>query len=335
MAGGYPDAPDGRLAYDLDGTQLFRIDHSDGSFETNFTGSTSMEDFNNEHFDSWVFETSVLDAATLKWLFPGPRDLFGVWAGGDAADAGKTFFIDQEVSADARSWSDGTYSATGVSDWSIINQHWDTWLNDIKGFNATNQWAFRGIVPGPGALEFSGRFISQIHLYGTLHDAYYPDRIILIDKATGLEVGVHEWGYNPRGSTGEKVFQVKNNSGSVRAKNVTITFNSLNDHSPDGWHEVKEGAGSYSTSLVISEINANTVHPQDLTIKVVAPSSAGMGPWTNRIVIDSDWELENEINSALTGSAYITAELFVNSTAGLDASSTGVGQISDASLTST
>lgn len=284
MPGGYPDAPGGRLAYDLDGTQLFRVDADGPTVEIIYPSST-IEKFNNEHNGTNLNETSVFDPDTFVWLFNEPKDLFGCWASGDGDGSVENFFTTISVSGDAKTATDGSWVGTGAA-FTICNRHFDTWREDFQTFSASGVWGFRGVSGGKGGLEFVGKQLRQVHIYGETNDAAVPDRILLLDKASGLEVTVHDWGYTARGDSITKEFQVKNNSATFTADSIDLGFDSLNSHSPDAWHTMKDGAGSYSTALSLGSVGPGATYSNDITVKIDVPSTAGMGPWTNRVTID-------------------------------------------------
>lgn len=279
----YPDAPEQRLAYDLDGTIVVKVDPDGPSFIREFP-STDVANFNNEHNTKKMSETTPLDADRFQWHFPGPRDLFGVWAGGGGEGATESFFINTEYSADTRSWHSGSWSAAGAS-FTTTRRIWDTWRTDIQTFDAPESWGFRGVSGGAGGLEFIGKVLRMVHIYGALTDEAHPDRVIVLDKGTGLELALHDWGDQPRGTSDTKVLQVKNNSSINQANVVSLSFDSLNSHNPDTWHELDDGGAGYSSALTIDGLAADTTYGNDITMKVTVPSSANMGPWTNRLVV--------------------------------------------------
>jgi hypothetical protein len=317
---GYPPAPQQRLAYDLDGSQVFRRRDSNGAFLINYN-SVTVERLNNEHNGTAIHETPVGHGFLTQWLFPGPRDLFGVWATGDGDSSVENFFINISTSPDTRSWNSGAWSSAGVPGFTICTRVWDTWRTEIQTFSRENQWGFRGHSVGTGGLEFVGKILRQVHVYGDLHDPAYPNRVMAIDKDTGLELDLYDWGFIPRGSTKTKVIQVKNISQTHQAVSVSLSFSSLNTHSPDAWHTLSDG-GSFTSSLNIGDLWPGETYTQDITIKLTPASNAGMGPWTNRLVIGvSEWK--PAMDGEALGNTVIYSELGRSND--LDGESIGVG----------
>ncbi len=282
MPGGYPDAPTQRIPYDLDGSQVFRIDENTGDFEDNYN-STTREDLNNEHSSRNISATGVFNGLFTQWLFTEPHDLFGSWASGDGDGAIENFFVTVSYSQDTRSWNTGTWVDTGT-DFNVCSQMWDTWREEIQPFSASSAWGFRGLSFGKGGLEFTGKILRQVHIYGAPTDAEIPDRVILLDKDTSLELNLYDWGFLARGEVKTKEIQVKNNSASLTANTIGLGLDSLNSHDPALWHNFVE-LGSSSTSISIGSLAPGATYANDITLRVDTPSTAGMGPFTNRVTV--------------------------------------------------
>lgn len=285
MSGGYPDAPGQRLAYDTDGTTLvFRRTSGTGDVSFYPAGSSQQVALNNESNDVTQFQGSVLTHWTLFFYFLEPRDLFGVWTAGTAADIGDVVTTAFEYSDDSTAHTNGTWTSAGGMEWEAPIRVWDTWREEVEPFDSTASVAFRFILTGQGALDFSPRLLKQVHIYGTTNDAATPDRVIFLDKVTGLEFdAVYDWDYLPRGTIKEKAIQVKNNSTTLQANDVTLAFSSLQSFNPDAWMEMKDGGGSYSTGLSLGNLAANTTYANDITLKIDVGSTSGFGPISIRL----------------------------------------------------
>lgn len=317
MPGGYPEAPTQRLAYDLDQSQVFWIRNETGALVTTYN-STTIEDLNNEHSGRVISESNIAHTVRNQWLFPGPRDLFGVWAAGSGDEPVENFFTTVEVSANTRSWNTGSWSATGAG-FSDCDLLWDRWRRDIQTFTADEQWGLRGYSGAQGGFEFVGKIVRQVHIYGAVTDSYYPDRIIVLDDDTGLELTLHDWGYNPRGTVQTKVLQVRNNSMTSQASGVTLSFNSLNTHDPAGWHELQDGAGAFQDSLSLGDIGPNTVYANNITMRITVPPTAGMGPWSNRLVTGvTTWGEPSGLDGLSQGETSVFGELDETGGTGFD-----------------
>lgn len=285
MSGGYLDAPGQRLAYDTDGTTLAFRRTSGVPPVTNYSaGSSQQIALNNESNDATQFQGSTLTNWTLFFYFLEPRDLFGVWTAGTAADEGDPVTTTFEYSPDSTAHDNGTWISAGPFSWLAPIRVWDTWRNEVEPFTSTASVAFRFIVTGHGALDFSPRLLKQAHIYGTTNDAAVPNRVIFLDKATGLEFDpVYDWGYLPRGTIKEKVLQVKNNSSTLTANSVTLDFSSLQSYNPAAWMDMKDGGGSFSTQLSLGNIAAGVTYANDITVRIDVGSTAGFGPLSIRL----------------------------------------------------
>jgi len=282
VAGGYPAAPGQRIAYDSDKTVVAHSTGTGGPITV--FGTNDVNDLNDESSARTVIESSVGAPRQVTWMFPRPMDLFGVWAGGEGDGSIEYFFENVSYSLDAIAVDTGSWTNTGIF-FNIVALYWDTWRTDFQLFSATAALAARGVARGKGGLEFTGKHIKGVFWWGAVNDAATPDRLILLDKDTGLESGLYDWGYLPRGTTKEKVFNVRNNSATFQADAVTVGFTALMSHNPHTWFEVKDGGGAYSTQVTLGNIALATTYANDITVKVVSPSTAGLGPFTTRIAL--------------------------------------------------
>ncbi len=293
MAGGYPDTPGARLAYDLDGTIMAQLDNVFAFDDIMFpAGDSNIVDLNNESHDTAVFTSGVLAAGNkyVVWMFAEPRDLFGLWIGGNANDFTQSIFGAVETSTDTTAIENGTWVDQGLDYWVEPGGAWDTWREvdrdnqSIQAFSTTAAWGLRGNLASKGGLDPRDTFIYGAHIYGATNDAATPDRVIFLDKDTGLEfTTVYDFGFLPRGTIKEKAINVKNNSATLQANSVSLGFSSLMNGTPSNYMEMKDGAGAYSTSLALGNIAADVTYVNDITLKIDVGSTAGLGPVSVRL----------------------------------------------------
>lgn len=292
MAGGYPEAPGQRLAYDADGSRFFIISTLANVLDAAFdAGGAKQLLLNNESNNLGVVESGRLASGvkTARWLFTEPRDLFGVWAAGTTASYDGDVLYDFEWSSDCQTWTDGSWNATGVATFYGPPLALEGWREDIRPFSGPASWGLRHKVAASGGLAFYDKKLIQTHIYGATADAYTPNRLILLDKDTGLEIGLHDWGYLPRGTTKTKVCNVRNNA-SVQANDVSVGFTSLMNQDPHLYYSARDGGGGYASSLNLGNIAAATTYANDITVRIVSPSSAVMGPISSRVSLgQSGW----------------------------------------------
>ena len=282
----YPAAPTQRIAYDLNGTIGVQLADGGFGFLKQYT-STDLANLNNEMDSVKVSETGAGSGIYHFFFFPEPYDLFGCWAAGDGEDANEVYFESVAYSTSSRGWKDTSgWTGTGI-DFTATDILWDTWRTELETFNATGATAFRGHSGFRGGLENQGKELRHVHIYGAPNDTAVPDRMIALDKATGLEWTLHDWGDLPRGDSQTKVIQIKNNSASQQANSVTLGFDSLNSINPDAWHQMRDGGGALSTSLSLGNIAADTTYANDITVQIDMPSTASFGPFANRFTIDA------------------------------------------------
>ena len=278
----YVATPGRRLAYDLDGSLMATRTLSD---VVTVLASSSVSSLNDERNGTAIITNSnVNDNLYVVILFPAPRDLFGLWASvgqqQPLAVGGTPRYVTIETSPDAHTVNgDGTWNSAGID----VGEDflWDTWRVDIESFSASNVWALQGLLKDAGLTDDTKMY--QLHIYGAPNDASVPDRVILIDDDTGLEFdNVLDWGDLPRGAVKSHMLQVKNNSATHTANGVTLGLNTFHDDI----HEIRDGAGAYSTALSLGNIAAGVTYANDITIKVDVASTAALGPFTNRLTVD-------------------------------------------------
>ena len=285
--GFYPAAPGQRIAYDLDGSQVFV--YRPGGSNLARQSTSIVKRLNNEWETGNVIINEGIDTdMTVEWLFPKPYDMYGVWASGEKGgtpDFISGIFENIETSNDVHAVLQGTWAGTGTVGWGPTRRYADWWRRSggLQTFSATAAWGARGVMSDPSLTDNTK--LRNVHWYGSLNDSFTPDRILALDKDTGLELAsVHDWGDNARGAVESKTIQIKNNSASFQADSVTLGFNSLNSTTVSDWHEMRDGGGAWSTSLSLGNIAADTTYANDIDLRIT-PSTGELGPFSNRLTI--------------------------------------------------
>ncbi len=283
----YPALPGRRLAYDIDGTEVFEISNNGGNRQK--LSQTVLDRLNNEHNTTLAVDSPSLDQeVTVTFLFSRQHDLFGVYAVGHGNPSGygtfRDFFDHIEYSPDVHTDIGGTWIDTGASH-GLANFFFDRWREDIQTIDVTDAWGLRGVIGEPGLI--SDLDVFQIQIYGAPNDVQNPNRLVVIDDDTGLEfTSVMDWGELPRGTVKTHIVQIKNNSSTHQADGVSLGFSSLNVY-PEDWHRMKDGGGGYGTTLNLGDIAASATYVNDITLKVDVPDLGPLGPFANRLTMTS------------------------------------------------
>lgn len=293
MAGSYPDAPGQRMAYDEDGTVMWKGDcgpgQTFGSLQTGtiayITGNTLR--YCNEEDTVSTYTGRSDSNYGYSWIFSEQRDIYGwnlwVTTGGSTAEA-----YNIQLSPNSRDGITGS--------WTILDDYypnpswllyaWDTWyrlgINAVAGLAATS---FRFVVWG-GPLIGGAGTLWRCHIYGNISAGYTPNRLLFIDQDTGLEFTAPlDWGDVPRGVVLDHDIKVKNNSGTLTASTNQITFQDISQTS-DTWYTIKEtGGGAFGSSLSIASIAAGVTYPSGgnvITIRLTVADDETVGPQAAR-----------------------------------------------------
>lgn len=205
MAGYYPDVPDNRFAYHLDGTKIYTLDANETLVDITSTAAL----MNDEDSDS----TSTMNGkGNVIFLFPEKRDLSGYYLdgyyGGGALQA----------SSDTTTLLDGTWT-TVVNPW-VANNVGDPTPEYRQNINSITAGSVK-------ALKFVGdmRQVYSLHLYGSITAGENPDRLIFWDSSLDQPTtgAYFDFGDVTQGQTYTKQFRIKNNSSSKTASSITLS----------------------------------------------------------------------------------------------------------------
>lgn len=211
MAGFYPNVPDNRMAYHLDGTRVYVKDT--GNTLTQLTAA-QIATMNDEDGDGYAAPSGNVE---LIFSFPEPRDVRGY------------FFVYNDnftptslrVSSDTTNLLDGTWTSI-ASPWTyVISTITPNYRSMINTVSAGNVKALSFGVTG-----FNGaRSILALHLYGFIPLAQTTQRLIFWDPTLAQQVnGAHfDWGDVVQGTSYVKTFRIKNNSPTLTANSIVIS----------------------------------------------------------------------------------------------------------------
>jgi len=284
MAGSYMDAPAQRLAYDRDGS--IGVTVTAAGVLTQLT-ATEMRALNNEAEDTPAFSSKQ----RLALVFPAPVDITHVFLALDTASA--TYSI--ETSKDTTTGVDGTWSAqVGIG---------PSYLRDVRPFYrvATSLTAMqtgaisqgvRGVrisATGNTSVSFRG-----LHVYANPASGSTPDRLAFWEPSASAEVNgsFFDWGNTPRGSSADKTFRIKNVSGDLTAKDVSLYAEALTPGTPSvaGMLLVSSDGITFGPSLDLGDLAPGAVTGV-LHVRRNVPTNAQVSVWSARLIADvTTWE---------------------------------------------
>lgn len=243
MAGFYPDVPDNRMAYHLDGTKIY-IKHPDNTL-TDITGNAAA--LNDEDGDAG-YTNGYIYGYELVFVFPELRDIRGYfWANTNSITPRAI-----KVSTDTTNLLDGTWTSI-VDPFSYSAAVYPNYRKNVNLANAGNVKALSFTFDFPA----NARSIVAVHLYGFIPPAESPQRLIFWDPTLNQQVsGAHfDWGDVVQGTSYTKTFRINNNS-------PTLTANSVG---------LSAGAETYAMSVEFSA--DGTTYTPTIDIGNLAPSA--------------------------------------------------------------
>lgn len=296
MAGSYPDAPDRRIAYDTDGTIVWSVWSTVGASWSQMQWSNlaevstaGKEGLNSEGVGGAGLSGGYPNNAGAGWVFPEPRDITGFNAYASPASPFGDHLNSWEWSADSPNgvagtfnefWGPGSYPHPSLYSW----ENWFRINIRTPTTTVTAARVFR-VGIGGGTSSFPGH-LNKMHLYGSINSAYTPDRLLFIDNDTGLEYDApQDWGDVPRGTVLSHDIKMKNNSSTLTANTITLSFEALTGTS-NTWYQIKETGGAYGSTLNITSIAAGATYPAAanvITVKLDVGDTAQFGLQTARI----------------------------------------------------
>lgn len=277
MAGAYPDVPGFRFEYDRDGSIL--VHH--GSIT--FTAAEARQ-ANDEAPTSVVLNAG--NNLALAW--PEVRTVTGMFLSYQygISQPGDNGAI--QTSVDTTNGIDGTW----VTKSEVLNLHVDNAGATIPSLCRTDiaPFSYPGIR-GIRILPLNDRGGMQLycfHVYGQWPLTENPNRLVLCD-GTGAVVtdGAYlDFGDSARGTIATKPFRIKNNSGSLTANSVTVSFEALYNGTPSNLTQFDfstDGGTTWVTSKMIGSLGPGSTTPS-YTLRRNTAVGAAAGAWQLRLL---------------------------------------------------
>lgn len=287
MAGNYPDVPSWRMAYDVDGSQMYSW--LDSGVITQ-RSPAEMVTLNNETNDSAIsFGTST--AGYIGIIFPELRDLDGFFFSTDS-HVGNTFMSLVEVSDDTTNGIDGTWSTYMSGDLTDYGFTPSKARNNIRSATALGIKAVRFRRTQGSQI---GGSTSSIHLYGEPSPGENPQRLEIWHPTEDRRLGAADldWGDVPRNSSEIREFRVKNMHPTLTANSVRVAMSILTDTTPSvvGQQSIsKDGGSTWGAQQTLT----NPLGPEEISpvlhIRRQTPANAALSLWWYRVFADcSSW----------------------------------------------
>lgn len=278
MAGNYPDSPSWRMAYDRDGTQVYKMDG--GNNITQLT-SSQVTTLNNESDDTYTV-ISTNDSGYLVFIFPELRDLdaYAIQTS-QQPNSGAV-----SVSTNTTNGLDGTWTQISSAAYgSYVTK--PAYRNNIVSSTALGIKAVRFFgSTGPT----SSFYVRGIQLYGEQIPGANPNRLEIWHPTLDQKVGpAHfDWGDVPRNSSGDKQFRVKNLSTNLTASSIRVAMEALSDTTPSvpAQHTLSTDGATFLPQVNIGNLGPGAISGI-LTMRRVTPSNATLSLWTFRLFAES------------------------------------------------
>lgn len=279
MAGNYPDYPSWRMAWDRDGTTMYRM--SPSTMTPVDVPPSDMAKLNNEGPDFVDFENQY-----ALIIFPELRDLDGIFVQHTENSSSRTL----QVSADTTNGVDGVWTTVTPDAFHFTGPVKPNYRLQILSETVLAIRALRFLV-GPNDFFSDGR-IESIHLYGEPAPGQNLKRLEIWHPTLDERVppGYFDWGDTPRGSTDDRQFRVKNLSPTMTANSIRVYLDALTDTVPSvpGQHLISQG-GSYLAQQNIGSLAPDSISTP-LTMRRITASNATLSVWDFRLIAESqDW----------------------------------------------
>lgn len=282
MSGNYPDAPGPRMAYDRDGTQVYKIDQSSVVTQASATEIKNM----NDEDDATSMATTYGSSGATVWIFPETRDLKGFYFAVVASFGGVQMSSPVlAVSADTTNGLDGTWTtvSTNGPDLGQVRPTKPGYRTSVATANATGIKAVKlsGVRPTGGISAFT-----TAHFYGAR--AATGDRLDLwhptLNQTLAVTPAFLDWGNRPRGTSATKQFRIKNLSAALTANTITVGVEALTDASPTVVSQttLSTDGTTFTPTVTIPAIPPGSVSGI-ITVKQDLLTTAVLSLWTQRL----------------------------------------------------
>lgn len=264
MSGLYPDVPDARIAYDVNGTQVYNIV---GHVPALVAGA-NVTGMNSEYggpvgglaahdyaLTSGDLSSSAGDSINgLMFLFPQAMNISGMWT---ASNWGVSTF-DVYTSVDTTNGIDGTWVQRVNDHVCDANSVSPDYRNNIFSVPATGAIAVKITDVQGGS---TGRVLSNVHIYG--HPTASSDRLEFwhptLDQPLYSTPAYLDWAEVPRGTVTPptKGVRLKNMASLLTANDITVAYETLTDNTNQfkNAHALSlDGGTSYASTANISSL---------------------------------------------------------------------------------
>lgn len=251
----YPDVPDARMPYDVNGTQVYNIN----THVPALVSGGNVTKLNSEFGDnlggpnngpSGSLDTSAGDTINgLLFLFPQAMDISSIWV---ASSWGVSTY-DVYTSVDTTNGVDGTWvqrTNNHVADGITVSPNY---RNNIFAIPATGAIAVKITDVQGGS---TGRFLCNVHIYG--HPTASSDRLEFwhptLDQPLYATPAFLDWAEVARGTGSPPVKDVrlKNLASLLTANSITVSHETLTDNTNQfkNAHTLSVDGGTTYTSTV-------------------------------------------------------------------------------------
>jgi hypothetical protein len=287
MAGAYPDLPNNRMAWHLDGSVGITISQSN---VVNVLSGEQMATLNDELTATGVEMGDANDFngwSRLGVVFPEDRQLTHVFVsyrgdGGGGLTGPSRFPTNPDylfTSPDTTNGLDGTWTQR------LNPIPWNTSFQDptqsrlstvAVPTSPTVRGLYIGVVKGVSSSE---PVLSALHLYGKITAA--TDRLELWHPTSDVRLApaALDWGNTPRSTTATTTFRVKNRSASLTANSITVSLVDSTDSSPSftDAHDLDIGSG-YAATQNIGNLEAGAISGV-ITLRRTWSSTQPLSAW--------------------------------------------------------
>jgi hypothetical protein len=280
----YPAPPNHRLAYDLDGTRVFRWQVSN-SLGPELTPA-EVAAVQNESVSGWD-GGSYSDTRGLVFLFPEPRTITHVYGANGGVYAESLGLLG---SADTTNGLDGVWQSMGTLSPSSVDLSVPATYR-THTYSCSPNRTVRGLRLS--AYAYAGMALRAIHIYGTPSAPSYGLAFRHASTDTALGASFWDWEDSASGTTATKQFRVKNFSADYKANEVSLGLSILTDSTPGV-------LGSFQFSLDgstwVSTANLGDLEPGDfssvVTLRRSLPSDSPLGLRAPRVrAAAATWEV--------------------------------------------
>lgn len=284
MAGNYPDVLSWRMAYDLDGTQVYSILTSLSSV-VQLSGSY-VTSLNAENAAPIGHPENPQGAYYITFIFPELRDIDGWYIG----QTNHAIVGGVSVSSDTTNGADGTWVSLGNTLETFSGK--PSFREDISYSTALGVKGVRVRYDHFGGASVNTLF--GVHLYGEPSTGENLQRLEIWHPTLDQRLGPADldWGDVPRNTTETRQFRIKNMDPALTANNVRAAMSIITDTSPSVVGQMaisKDGSTWGAQQTLSSPLGPGDISPI-LYHRRTTPSNATLSLWWYRLFADcSSW----------------------------------------------